>query len=490
MQDKENDLTEPNGRRSRATIRLPLWALGLLSVVFAVAVLASAVWLFNTIRNTAAAASAGDLPEFSLSTTDEVEDPFAAAVDESSVAESEEPLPELAPEDIRPWSGTERINILFLGVDQRCDEQGPSHTDTIMLATVDPVSKSAALFSLPRDLWIEIPGFGVDRINQAYYFGQAFEYPGGGPALAQETVESLLGVPVDYYLTVDFQAFVDAVNLIGGLTIDVPEAIVDDTYPDNCYGYDPFSIQVGKQRLDGEVALKYARTRATPGGDVDRAQRQQAVLLAIREQVAQLDQLPGLIVQAPLLWRSLQENVTTNLPLQDLLELAMLVQAIPAGNIRTAVLDYDYVYIETTPDGRQVLVPRREEIRALRDEVFAAPVIPTPVIANLQQLMSQEEARVAIYNGTPVFGLAANTQDYLQELGITVAEVGNADSSGFSTSQVIDYGAHPQTVRYLIQEMGILPLNTREAEATDPQGEFDILVIIGEDWATRIQGES
>jgi LCP family protein required for cell wall assembly len=489
LQDKKDRYSETNGRRSPATVRLPLWALGILGAFIAVAVLASAVWLFNTIRD-AAAASAGDVPEFTLS-PDDVEDTAVLPISgEAAPGATREPLPVLAPEDIQPWSGDERINLLFMGVDQRCGEEGPAHTDTMMLATVDPLSKSAALFSLPRDLWVEIPGFGVDRINQAFYFGQAYEYPGGGPALAQETVEALLGVPVDYYLTVDFQAFVDAVNLIGGLTIDVPEAINDPDYPDSCYGYDPFSIQVGKQRLDGEAALKYARTRATAGGDVDRAGRQQAVLLAIREQVAQLDQLPGLIVQAPLLWRSLQDNVNTNLPLQDLLELAMLVQGLPSENIRTAVLDYDYVYIETTPDGRQVLVPRREEIRRLRNEVFAVPAIPTPIIANLQKLMSDEGARVAIYNGTAVFGLAGDTQSVLEDLGITVAEIGNADSSAYSTSQVIDYGSHPQTVRYLIQEMGILPLNSREAESSDPQGAWDVLVIIGEDWAGRIGGES
>ena len=489
MQDQKDSLPETNGRRSPATVRLPLWVLALFGTLLTIGVLAGGVWLFNAIRD--AAAVGGDVQEFSLTgLEDQAPQPAAPGAPADPAAADQETLPVLAPEDIQPWSGTERINILFLGVDQRCDEEGPSHTDTLMLATVDPASRSAALFSLPRDLWVEIPGFGVDRINQAFYFGQAYEYPGGGPALAQETVEALLGVPVDYYLTVDFQAFVDAVNLIGGVTIDVPEAIDDNTYPDNCYGYDPFAIQVGMQRLDGAAALKYARTRATAGGDVDRAARQQAVLLAIRDQVARLDQLPGLIVQAPLAWRSLQQNINTNLPLQDLLELAMLVQSIPAEKIRTAVLDYDYVYIETTPDGRQVLVPRRDEIRALRDEVFAAPAIPTPVIANLEQLMRQEGAQVALYNGTAVFGLAASTQSYLQDLGITVAEVGNADSSEYSTSQVIDYGAHPQTVRYLIQEMGIPPLNIRAAEAGDPEGAFDVLVIIGNDWAGRLESES
>lgn len=180
-----------------------------------------------------------------------------------------------------------------MGIDQRCDEEGPAHTDTMMVLTIDPVGLSAAMLSLPRDLWVEIPNFGVDRINQANYYGEIYEYPGGGQALAVQTVEALLGVPIDYYVAVNFDAFVEVVDLIGGIDIDVPEAIDDPDYPDQCYGYDPFSIAAGEQQLDGEAALKYARTRATFGGDVDRAGRQQAVILAVRQKIFDLNSIPS-----------------------------------------------------------------------------------------------------------------------------------------------------------------------------------------------------
>ncbi|MFL7837915.1 MAG: LCP family protein [Candidatus Promineifilaceae bacterium] len=452
--------------------------LGLVLLTF---FLVSAFWLYNTIRDIASVSS-NEIAEFTPGEVETVTQPSEQNPDQEELAE--EPLPVIITDELEPWSGTERINILLLGTDRRCNETGPNHSDTLLLATIDPESMTAKLLSLPRDLWVEIPGFGVDRINQAYYFGQIYEYPGGGPALASETVESFLGVPVDYFITVDFQSFEDAVNLIGGIVIDVPESIDDPNYPDNCYGYDPFSIAAGKQRLDGAAALKYARTRATLGGDVDRAGRQQAVLMAIRDQVLNLNQLPKLIAQAPTLWRTFQENVKTNLSLEDALEIALLIQDIQVDNIDLAVLDYDYVYIETTPDGRQILVPRRDQIRVLRDELFPIQAVPTPVYEDLQQLMEDEAARVAIHNGTAVFGLAADTQTYLQNLGVTISGIGNADSAAIDRTQIIDYGSHPQTTQFLIQEMQIPPMNLSEGEKAE--GDYDILIIIGNDWAGQL----
>lgn len=474
--------SKQNGRREPARVRLPLWALSVLAVVGTILVVISSVWLFRTVRDMVSASELDD-PEFDVPAETFTGQDLSAGGDAAQVLD-EEPLPSYSSVDeIEPWSGTERITFLFLGVDQRCDEDGPTHTDSIMLASVDPVTMSAVLFSIPRDLWVEIPGFGVDRINQAYYFGQVYEYPGGGQTLARETIEGLLGIPVDYYVTANFQGFIEGVDLIGGIVMDIPEAIDDPDYPDNCYGYEPFSIGAGTQRLDGTAALKYARTRATLGGDVDRAERQQKVLLAVRDQVLRVNMLPQLVVQAPQLWRTFRQNVNTNLSLEDTLRLTLLMQDIPQENIRTAVLDYNYVYTETTPDGRQVLVPRRDEIRQLRDELFAPPTAPTPVVADLPNLMQEERARVALYNGTAVFGLAGQTQEYLQGLGVDVTEIGNADSAAYTSTQIIDYGSHPETIRYLTQQLGIPPLNF--SNGTDPDGDYDVLVILGSDWADK-----
>ncbi|MBP6016658.1 MAG: LCP family protein [Candidatus Promineofilum sp.] len=468
--------SDSRGPRRNSGLRLPGWALVLLLVLGLSLLGLSSVWLFRTVRGLAAVPN-GPGPDFNPVPGQTGPGQSAPEVSAGTIAA---PGGQVSPDSMPVWSGTERVNILLLGVDLRCDEEGPTHSDTIIIATIDPVSQSAALLSLPRDLWVEIPDFGANRINQAYFLGQAYELPGGGAGLAVETVEAFLGIPIDYYLAVDFKAFVDFVDMMDGVVIDVPERIEDPNYPDNCYGYDPFTIDAGQQRLDGATALKYARTRVTFGGDVDRAGRQQQVILAVRDQATQLNSLPQLLFNAPQLWRSFQDNVDTDLSLDQALQLANLVRNIPRDNIHNRVLDYDYVYNDTTFDGQQVLVPLRDEVRLLRDELFAPPPVPTPIIEALPTVITVEDARVAIFNGTSSFGLAAETQQYLLRQNVTVTEVGNADSSTYSTTQIIDYGSHPGTVQYLVRLMNIPPLNV--STGTNPAGDFDVLVILGEDW--------
>jgi hypothetical protein len=173
--------------------------------------------------------------------------------------------------------------------------------------------------------------------------------------------------------------------------------------------------------------------------------------------------------------------VETDLTLNEVVQLGLLAQDIPRENIRNEVLNYDYVYNEVAPDGQAVLIPVRENIRALRDQLFAPPAIPTPVIENLPQMMVEEAARVAIYNGTQEFGLAGETQEYLLDYDLNVVEIGNADSSEYKSTQVIDYGSNPNTTLYLTRLMKIPPLNI-SSSSNQPDGEFDVLVILGGDW--------
>ena len=185
-------------------------------------------------------------------------------------------------------------------------------------------------------------------------------------------------------------------------------------------------------------------------------------------------------MRAPQLWQSYQEHVTTNLSFDEALQLANFVRTMPRENIRNVVLDYSYVYNDTTFDGQQVLVPVREKVRVLRDEVFAPPVVPTPVLEALPTAITVEDARVAVFNGTPTFGLASDTQAYLLSRDVNVTEIGNADSATYSATQIIDYGSHPGTVQYLVQLMNVPPLNV--STGVNPAGEFDVLVILGSDW--------
>jgi LCP family protein required for cell wall assembly len=460
---------------------LPLWAKMLIAGLLLGLFVGSVAWVYSQARGLASNIEI-TAPQFDGVVSSGSAD---SQVDNGSSADFATPTPQaslLSPAGLQPWQGSERVTILLMGNDQRCEEEGPTRTDSLMVVSFDPLSKTASAVSLPRDSWVQIPGFDVDRINMAHYNGEAYEYPGGGPALTQRAAEAFLGIPIDYYLAINFDAFVQMVDIIGGIDIQVPETISDPNYPDDCYGYAGFHVDAGwYEGFDGQATLKYARSRATEGGDVDRAARQQAVLLAIREKVLRLNMLPQLIRRAPQLWQALQDNVSTNLTDTQLIQLALLVQEIPTESIETAVLDFNYMYNEVTPDGRQVLVPNRDAIRQLRRTLFPPAALPLPEVENLLEVMQAEKARVAVFNGTSTPGLAGSTRDWLIARGVDVVEVGDADSAEIPATSIIDYGDHPYTRQYLLHEMGLHALDARQS-SQQPLSDFDILITVGTDW--------
>lgn len=270
-------------------------------------------------------------------------------------------LPESAPD----WSQKERVNILLLGVDQRPTEEGPWRSDTMIIATVDPKTMTAGAISIPRDLYVEIPGYGDRRINMAHFLGDAYDYPGGGPGLAMKTIEHNLGIPVHYYIRVDFQGFRDIIDYLGGITIDVEEEIWDYKYPDGQLGYTTVHIPEGRQLMNGRTALQYARSRHS-GTDFDRLRRQQQVLMAIRDKALRLDLLPKI----PMLANTMSHTVRANLQLGEIVTLGQIGAQIDAEDIRFAVIDESMTVPIVLEDDGDVLFPKRERIRQIVDEVF------------------------------------------------------------------------------------------------------------------------
>ena len=271
-----------------------------------------------------------------------------------------------------PWNGVSRFTVLVMGLDRRPGETGLAYrTDTLMLASIDPQSNGIGILSIPRDLYVEVPGIQyLQRVNTPMVLGE-LQQPGYGPRLAMQTVEYNLGIRVHDYLAVDFNSFVRLINAIGGLEIDVPESIRDPFYPDMNFGYSPFYISAGLQVLDGQTALKYARTRHGDS-DFQRAERQQAVMNAIRDKLLDPAYLPELIIQSPGLWAALQDGFYTDLTLEQALQLALYLKDISGGNIRTGVIDDRYAIDYTTPEGAQVLVPDRARLSDLLIRVFGA----------------------------------------------------------------------------------------------------------------------
>jgi anionic cell wall polymer biosynthesis LytR-Cps2A-Psr (LCP) family protein len=289
-------------------------------------------------------------------------------------------------------------------------------------------------------------------------------------------VQYNLGVHIQYYVTVNYDGFIQAIDVIGGVELDVPETINDPTYPDRCYGHDPFYLEAGYHQLNGELALKYARTRATSGVDFDRAARQQALMMAALDKV--LDQNVTLLARAPELWTTFEENVTTSMSYQEVIGLALLMKEIPKENIHRAVIDYNYVRDYTAPDGQRVLIPIRERIRDLRDDFFSARIVSTP--EDLETQMLNEAAEVMVLNGTWTPGLAGSTAEYLETKGMIVAGVGDSEDKNVTETWIVDYSDKSATVNFLAQLLNVTPANI--FSGSDPDGDYDIKVVLGTDW--------
>ncbi len=383
------------------------------------------------------------------------------------------------PVPLPSWTGKQRVTFLLMGMDEDSGAVNePNHTDSMMLLSVDPVSKTVVMLSIPRDMWVDIPGYGQGKITEANFDGDAYGYPGGGPALAVKTVELSLGVNVDHYVRIDFNAFTTFIDAIGGIDVDVPEAIDDPTYPDNNNGYDPFYLPAGHQHLNGYNALRYARTRHSGQGDLDRARRQQQVIMAVRDKVLNLGLLPMLIMKAPSLYQTLSSDIKMDLTLNDVIALSLLGAQIPKQNITSVVIDYNYVSDATTPDGQEVLIPDRDKIRTLRDSLF------TPAGADDKTLMAAESARVEVLNGAGVTGLAQATAEWLRAQGINVVAVDTADRSDYAQTEILDYTGKPRTTAWLARTFHVLSAT----DGSDPTSQVDIKIILGADWAVPVAG--
>ncbi len=349
---------------------VPAWLSVILAAAFVVTGLVVSVFVFLTAEAVLAAAQQPFNPleeagEQSASTA------LPPLVQEGPVEVATLPPDELTPTPIPSVEGhgeDERITVLVMGIDRRPGEPFISRTDTMMLLSINQENNTASVLSIPRDLYVVIPGRGRDRINTAMVYGSSGNNPAGGAALAMQTIEYNLGVPVDHYLMVDFNAFIRAIDTLGGITVDVPYDIYDPTFPDMNYGYDPLYIPAGTHQFDGATALKYARTRHQDN-DFYRAQRQQQVLMAVRDKVLSMGPVE-MVRQAPNLYRQIEDGIRTDLSLEQMGQLALIAKEIPKDDIQTAVLDHNYVVGHRTPGGASVLVLINDRAAPLIQEMF------------------------------------------------------------------------------------------------------------------------
>jgi LCP family protein required for cell wall assembly len=377
------------------------------------------------------------------------------------------------------------INLLLVGVDAR-----PGHPeegvrgDTLIVVHMDAPGRWASILAIPRDSRVDVRGVGETKINVAYGQGyasaEALYGPGttpeqGGMALAADTVEQFLALPkhgqrIDYVATINFDGFAKIIDALGGVTIDVPQPIVDDAYPTPDFGTTRIEFKPGVQRMDGARALIYARTRHADD-DFGRAARQQQVLRAIVDEVRGRGAL-GKLQLIPKLRDGLHGSVTTTLPIARLDALTGLSWL--ASGLDPREIEQIRLSPETAPnfqeDGSD-LIWDPNDVRAVVDAFLTRPSEVS------------EAASVQVLNGTDVGGLAGRVSVRLEQDGFTMMPAGNAPTTDVPKTVVYDLKGKPRTSRRLAET---LHAELRQGAPPDGVvGDADIVVILGKDATTK-----
>jgi LCP family protein required for cell wall assembly len=411
--------------------------------------------------------------------------------DQGTPVASEATLPPpvvVAESDLPPaWDGASRITVLIIGLDYRdwLANEGPPRSDTMILLTIDPLTKTAGMLSIPRDMWVNVPGFGYSRINMAYANGEGSKLPGGGPELARKTVEQFIGVPIQYYAQIDFSTFASFIDEIGGIEIYNDENLRLDPLGT---GKDKIKLTCcGLRPLNGERALAYARFRKDKEGDIARSKRQQKVIIAIRNKVLSPENFPTMISKAQTFYEQFSAGIRTNMPFDVGIRLGVLARDIPVESIKQGAIDYSMVALDnTTLNGQSadIMKPLPDKIRELRDQIFTTGGAVNP-LANqndLAGLMQADGARVRVLNGSFTAGLDTTTGNFLVAQGVPVTEIGAADAT--NATMLVVYSPKLYTLKYLQAVFGV----TQSAQILfkpDPTSSVDIEVRVGNDWANN-----
>lgn len=343
--------------------------------------------------------------------------------------------------------GPGTFHILLLGTDRR-PPKSDWRTDTMILVSVDPEQQMVSLVSIPRDLYVAIPGHGKTRLNMADDLGEVEGYPGGGPALLRQMLEENVGLTFDRYIRIDFEGFVEATDVLGGIDVDV--RCPTELWVPNMKAPGEYlllrSFSAGLHHMDGELALIYSRCRGhTPAFDRDRRQRE--VLLALRKRVLELG-IPGLLPKLLELLDSMSLHVQTDLEPAEIVALAHLMTRIPAYNINQGGINLSVAPQWTTGDGAWVMRPDRQQIKDLMAGRMTAA-------AWEERALAAESVRIAVENGTSIEGFGAQVADSLSALGYHVVEVGKADRSDYPQTRIISYAGPSYTLDRLRQYFGV-----------------------------------
>lgn len=366
-----------------------------------------------------------------------------------------------------------RINILLLGVGGE-EHNGGNLTDTIMIASIDPKENEAALLSVPRDLYVQIPNTNTNtKINAVKSFGDNNKKR-DGVELLKQVIKEISGMNMDYYVELNFKGFMDIIDGLGGIDVYLDESINDPVYPDFENGYDPFYISKGHHHLDGATALKVARSRHSKMGDFDRIKRQQMIVKAskqkIYEKYSKLDitAFKDIVV-------SLGDNLRTDIQPKEIPRFYKIVKNIQNHKISAATIDtknyldrsyMDLGYTLSTKSGNY------EEIKSLSANIFKVDLTEEN-----KELIKKEGANIEIRNGTGTLDLANKVAGDLEELGYRIINSTNINSPDFNGVLIYDNSKNlkPITSKFLKEKFAaaieVLPVS----EST----RADFVIILG-----------
>lgn len=389
---------------------------------------------------------------------------------------------DIAPEKLK-GEGDGRVNIVVFG------KGGPTHeggdlTDTILIASLDPLQKDAALISIPRDLYVKTD-MGSMKINAVYSLSkQSAARKGAKPADAEKAgiaasekvLQQVLGIPLHYYAMVDFTAFRNAIDTVGGIDIDVKTAVYDPTF---AWEYGALNVKVGKQHFDGLRALLYARSRHTSlRGDFDRSERQREIIVALKDKVLSAGTFANPVKMSSLL-DAFGNHVQTDLTINEVSRLYSIGKEVGSDKISSIGLaDPPNNYLVTDNiNGLSVVVPR--------EGLYSYTAINNYIRNAVKDgFLKNDNATIAIYNGTTTAGLATKKANELKSFGYNVTIIADAPTKNYTQTTLIDLTKTKKyTKRYLEQRLAV----TAGTVLPDPKiqpAAADFVIILGQNEST------
>jgi polyisoprenyl-teichoic acid--peptidoglycan teichoic acid transferase len=343
--------------------------------------------------------------------------------------------------------------------------------------------------SIPRDLGMDIPGYGWRKINHANAYGEAKKRNWGG-AFATELVEDKFDIDIQYYIRIDFEAFKEIIDEVDGITVNVLQPFVDPLYPTPNGEYQTISFVSGEQTMDGETSLKYARSRHGSNGegsDFARAHRQQKVLLALKEKILSFGTLSNPIRINSVI-NSLDKHITTNMEFSDIMAMLKLGRELDTDNITRLVLDNSpngYLQNSFTDSGAFILEPKTgsfKEINHLIENIFEEE-LPVFDDTPIQSIPSYKPANIEIQNGTWRAGMAARMKKKLEGSGFRISTIGNTKERPLEQSGIYTVTSSEVTgiLQGLVKELHI-PIKETPPIDISPTSTTDVLIILGENF--------